>query len=722
MEGQNIRETESSSVVAAAMKETGAEITRRKEDEILESFEPTEREIIKKKLALLSAVPKFIGKDFEMHVALNERGGGWYHNPSLGEIRVDPEDLLNKPFEYCRFVIAHEGGHRRITRWIDVIPEEELLEPGFQFLLNSIEDPRDNNFITEVYPILRPDMKVAYAIDDEFEAKMSKKGQDELGQPPRFWKAGMEYINQWLREVRGLPFDLSDDLPNDVRQVLEQTLSSAQDSWLRYPTRQEADFGGVINGKKVDGEAMTIEYARAVYHINREEIWPYFKSLIEEDIKDQVDQQSLRDENGKLSIPPDLRDKLTSDEIEELEKAINKNDCEKTDGDDKNNADSGTKLDSDFEGDDKSEDINEESSDQSKPLDLSQLSQGLRDKVRKYSQDLSKDIQDKLRKVAEEILKNFIEELNKEFENKNEVSEAAISEIVQDKEFEESGQIRRSVVPSGIENELKDVMPKDVNEYEKTRTELIPLIDQLEQELRSIFVSRRSRGWQSGHKIGRRIDIKKRIQEKAKGVLAVESKAWQKRELPKEKDYAISLLNDLSGSMRGEKIEEDFKAKVVLAEVLNRLSIKTEILGFNDRILEYQSFSDPMSTEVREKIGAMPLEVVSQNALWNDDGWALLEAAKRLNSRTEAQKFLVVISDGIPEPSPKHSGNEYDLSRVVKDIMTDTNIKLIGLGLGNNTSHVNKYYPNSVANIKVNEMATKLAELIKEVIENYDTF
>ena len=54
--------------------------------------------------------------------------------------------------------------------------------------------------------------------------------------------------------------------------------------------------------------------------------------------------------------------------------------------------------------------------------------------------------------------------------------------------------------------------------------------------------------------------------------------------------------------------------------------------------------------------------------------------------------------------------------------MEETDQKLIGLGIGPGTDHVERYYPNSVANIGVREMSEKLADIIREVIANYDTF
>ena len=254
------------------------------------------------------------------------------------------------------------------------------------------------------------------------------------------------------------------------------------------------------------------------------------------------------------------------------------------------------------------------------------------------------------------------------------------------------------------------------------RREVLPQIDELEADLREIFVQRRTQKWLSGYKTGKRIDIKKRMQEKALGISSVESKAWQKRELPSEKDYAISLLVDLSGSMQGEKIQETFKAAIVLAEALNRLSISTEILGFNDRLYEYQPFGQAMNQGVREHMGDMLQEVSGGGASYNDDGWAVQQASERLSRQKADEKFLFVLSDGLPEESDNHPRSKYELEKIVAEIMEKTDQRLVGLGIGPGTNHVERYYPNSVANIGVREMPDKLADVIREAIANYNTF
>lgn len=607
--------------------------------------------------------------------------------------------------DYLRFVISHEGGHRRVSRTED-IPTETWRQPGFSFMMNAIEDPRTNNFVAEAYPRFRDQMDIAYQENLDFEGKTKEKAHDQLGYTPRFMQAGFEYIRQWYRETQGEELGtLSEDLPDEVKTVVELTLESARDSWLRYPSKQEAD----------DSEELIRRYANVSYEINRDEVWPEFQKLVKQDMQDQKMQEFMKDMQGdgegesQQGLPQELADSLSEEQQRELEEAIE-------------NAQKGNQS-------------GQEGNSQPRAIDLDSLSDSLKQKIKDYIDTLPEEVKRELAKKAQQALQDFEQEVNEEFEGKlsdnpeklaqrGETTEGQKKEQKQNSEDE--GETENRAEQTADQKRFKDLIEKallgDENTYEEYRRDVLPLIDTLESDLREIFVARRSQKWQTGFKSGKRIDIKRRMQEKALGISAVESRAWQKREIPQEKDYAISLLVDLSGSMQGQKIRETFKAAVVLAEVLNRLSINTEILGFNDRLYEYQPFGHDMGREVREHMGGMLQEVSSEAARYNDDGWAVQQASERLARQKATEKFIFVLSDGLPQESSVHSGSQYELGRTVSQIMESTDQKLIGLGIGPGTDHVERYYPNSVANIGVREMSDKLADIIREVVANYDTF
>jgi cobalamin biosynthesis protein CobT len=670
--------------------------------EIFSHFTTQEQTTIHQRQQVLSSLAYFIGKDFQIPVELNDPGAGWHWDFKENKIRVDPKDLLEKPMDYLRFVISHEGGHRRISR-TDDIPVDVWRQPGFSFMMNAIEDPRTNNFVAEAYPRFAKQMDMAYQSDLDFEGKAKEKAQEKLGYTPRFIQAGFEYIKQWHKETQGnTSATLSEDLPQDIKSVVQATLNSARDSWLRYPSRQEADRG----------ESLIRKYANVSYEINRDEIWPEFKKLVDSDMEDQKMQEFMQDMQGDgkegngQGLPQDLKDKLTEKEQQELAEAMQNSQSNSKEGDQSNG--------------------------NARPIDLDSLSDDLKQKIKDYIDSLPEDVKRKLAEEAKKALEDFEKKIDEEFEGKlsdnpNKKSERqGQTRDSEPKKSQETTEHRNLPEDTEEQRKFRDLLEKvlmsDENVYESMRREVLPQIDELEADLREIFVKRSAQKWLGGFKSGKKIDIKRRMQEKALGISSVESKAWQKRELPSEKDYAISLLVDLSGSMEGEKIQETFKATIVLAEVLNRLSINTEILGFNDKLYVYQSFGQNMSQEVRKDMGNMLGEVHSSGARYNDDGWAVNEVSERLAKQKAAEKFLLVLSDGSPEESDRHPRSLYELEKVVTGIMEKTDQKLIGLGIGSGTNHVERYYPNSVANIGVREMPDELAGVIREVIANYNTF
>jgi len=239
--------------------------------DILSAFTLEQQTEIRQKQQILSSLAYFIGKDFRIPVELNEPGAGWHWDFKANKIRIDPKTLLERPMDELRYLICHEGGHRRVSR-TEFIPLEEWRQPGFSAMMNFIEDPRNDNFVAESYPKYRDNIDAAWgSFFEEEKKKLEEMAMDRLGTKPRFMQAGYEYIRHWFQEVQGKKAEISKDLPEDVKAVVGATVEAARDSWLRYPTRKDADTS----------EELILQYARVSYEINREEIWPEFKKLIE---------------------------------------------------------------------------------------------------------------------------------------------------------------------------------------------------------------------------------------------------------------------------------------------------------------------------------------------------------------------------------------------------------------------------------------------------------
>ena len=571
-------------------------------------------------------------------------------------------------------------------------------------------------------------MELAYEQQLDFEAKTEDAASKKLGEMPRFVQAGFELIKQWHKESQGQPFDISTDLPEDVRNVVEKTLKSAQDSWWRYPSREEAD-----DAKK--GEKNIIAYAKLSYEINRDEIWPEFKKLVDEDMKDQETQESMkemqREKQAGGQIPQDLQDKLTPEEQKELDKALS-DAIKEALKESEEQAEQGQP-----QQDQESQDSEQQKPGQ-KPIDISKLSEGLKQKISEYVDSLPEEEREDLEEKAKAALKEFEKSVNEDLQGKlckNPEEETGKSEELTESKIEASKDEESwSKSEKASKREIEQLRRKiesvfeagEKSPYQEALIETSELIDALTADLRDVFAKRKIEKYETGYRSGRRWNIRQRIREKVAGIPLFKTEAReQKTSESEEMDYAITLLVDLSGSMGdNNKIQETFRSTVVLAETLNNLGINFEIVGFQDVLLEFKSFQERLDEPMQNKLNGMILEVYGSNPDGhnnprdNDDGVALLEASKLLAEQTAKNKFLVVLSDGLPETNYKSSAQlSRELKEAVTEVTGNTNQKLIGIGLMSNA--VKKYYENNIAGVSTKEMAETFGGLLREIIEKY---
>ncbi|WP_159996094.1 cobaltochelatase subunit CobT [Roseomonas sp. 18066] len=209
------------------------------------------------------------------------------------------------------------------------------------------------------------------------------------------------------------------------------------------------------------------------------------------------------------------------------------------------------------------------------------------------------------------------------------------------------------------------------------------------------------------------------------------------------RDTVVSLLIDNSGSMRGRPISVAAMCCDILARTLERCSVKVEILGFTTRAWKggqsrerwvqegkprnpgrlndlrhvvYKSADAPWR-RARKNLGLMLREGLLKE---NIDGEALEWAYKRLLTRPEKRRILMVISDGAPVDDSTLSVNpgnylERHLRKVIGEIEGRPFAELIAIGIGHD---VTRYYRRAVTIVDAEElggtMMKKLAELFDE--------
>ena len=736
----------------------------------------------------LKIIARRVGGDFSMEVRLGEPGGGSFFDPEDGSITFDPLHIKENP-DVAKFVAGHEGAHRAISphpEKLGLSPEkirELYSQIGFPYLLNIIEDPAVNDWMTERFPGLKEYTRKFY--DEEFQEEKAVLSTPEvrriaaqLGYWPKFAQYGSEVIRDWHQGR------FSRELDPAVARALGRTIEYARKSRSTIPNPERSDREEIIRT------------ARERFKINTEYIWPEVSKLVEMDLRteekrqvvkyfrqkqkelegkrkemeqaqregNKQKQEELQKEIERLGkeldplngLPEDVKreiqeqiDKAVRETVERLNKEIEEKQrqikearkrqeelereiqeleekAKSAQGKEKEELErqiqevKAERLEQEIkqkqaekEWREIQEALDNIQSGEGMPYPEDRLSEKTKQELGKLFDALPRQKREELRDKARRQLEDFEDTINKELEGKlNEDKpeshrerrerEAREREVEKEREKVERKRKEMERERKELEKKLEELRREKMTEYDKAYEEVADIINSLYVRLKRFFLPERHPKWKKGYPTGSRLDLAMAMQAEADPRYL--ERIWERKTVPHKFDYRFSILVDLSGSMRGEKIEETFKGLVVLAEVLERLGIQYEILGFQDEIIPYKDFKERLTKEVRERLSIAKREPynngVHNQAIWNSDGYCLKEAYKRLLQNLGKNNFLIVLSDGIPEPDDEHSGPEYDLDKIVEEIVQEKRIKLIGIGLGPGTEHVEEYYPHGFLILK----------------------
>lgn len=294
---------------------------------------------------------------------------------------------------------------------------------------------------------------------------------------------------------------------------------------------------------------------------------------------------------------------------------------------------------------------------------------------------------------------------------------------------------------------------EDKSYYEREYAAIRHLEEELYGHLHEILYPNKA-SQTTFHSTGTNINLQKLFLwkgQKAGGAKEVSIKPFEQVRHPEAKDYAITIVVDLSASMQGDVylnaeqrtcaeieknadgsiIKEALRAAIILTEVLNRLGIRFSLVGMQNKAIVFKSPDEEVTNEVRERITGMLYEVWGVNPGGNNkggdgnaDGECIAEVSEMLEHEHASEKIIIVVSDGIPTTVGERGTklgikNASDhLMHEIKRIITQTDQKLIGLGVGKGTEHVEKFYPLSKGNVDIHQLAQTLAEILMMVISS----
>jgi cobaltochelatase CobT len=206
-------------------------------------------------------------------------------------------------------------------------------------------------------------------------------------------------------------------------------------------------------------------------------------------------------------------------------------------------------------------------------------------------------------------------------------------------------------------------------------------------------------------------------------------------------DLVIALLIDQSGSMKGSPIAFAGVAATLLADLVDRLGARTEILGFSTagwrggnaraRWLENGRPARPgrlcalmhviYKSADESTLGAEARRVMVHPDLLreNVDGEALLWARDRLIARPERHKLLIVVSDGAPvDDSTLQANGPSILHRHIMKVVHDVEAEgLIVGGVGIN-HRVEAYYFRSVAVTELGQLPDAMVRVLEQMLRD----
>ena len=577
----------------------------------------------------------------------------WAYSPSEHTILVSQKDLNTHGVEYCAGIIYHEVSHERITRYLMMMQNIDFpTREGLANMLNAIEDTRIEHWSMRRFPGSKQMIEKSWEIHDINLSKFSRFEQYMLA-------SVLEWQNGWN--------DLEQEIHADVKNALSQTKDARIAFHKLIPN---ADLEYLEPTKLGEIREYYLKNVVGVLDSNAQRS----PKLREINIRN-IQHQCL--DIAKEKILPVAKNLLESDMISLA--------CQLRE--------------------------NQQLKDEIKQKDppLRDLADRIREAMLKQPQR-SIDLTDDMVKRALEVL------LNNPPPNPSGIKSPLIREGVG---IERKPTSENSSTNASLEM-LEDLLEqKEATNFEseltyyKVKEAIDSQINQLISILELHLSPRRKNRVTDGHKSGHKINLNRAMMFDSDPRLY--DTIWQRRrKVVTKRSVCFSILLDLSGSMtEDEKISNALKALVLISESLSQLDIPFTINGFNIERKEIKNFHETIHQRMINAIGE--LEEITEENFANYDGKFLRIVVDEILHRPEYDKFIIVISDG--EPVGEYGDGGEELQEAIEYVQSLHNAPLlIGLGIGEGTDHVSKYYSNSHANIPVDEITSKISQIIQNLI------
>lgn len=257
------------------------------------------------------------------------------------------------------------------------------------------------------------------------------------------------------------------------------------------------------------------------------------------------------------------------------------------------------------------------------------------------------------------------------------------------------------------------ITKKQEEQYRKYQEQLKNVQRQLRSAILPILQEQRARTERHLF-MGRRIDMR--------SIADPQGAIYRKQNPGKKVDMAAFILVDMSESMKGERMEQAKLAASCLYGFCRRAGIAVAVYGHHTDGLRHSRLEDETvylhccAEFEPDKNDGFRIAAL-QPAGANRDGVALKFAGKKLLERREAQKLLVLVSDGFPN-SNQYRGEpaKKDLVAIRKELMGG-GIAFMAAAIGADKEKIREIYGSSFLDISKLEMlpVTLTKQFIRQI-------
>jgi len=262
-------------------------------------------------------------------------------------------------------------------------------------------------------------------------------------------------------------------------------------------------------------------------------------------------------------------------------------------------------------------------------------------------------------------------------------------------------------------NRMQEVPESYIDSYQAVHSEIAKLSDRFAKKMKEVLQEKDSK--EKGLLIGNRLD--------QGNLFALDGRFFTNKNNPGDRFHmAVSILQDESGSMEGDRITYGKIACLMVYEVCRELGIPIAVyghstsyhgFGWEDETVEIYSYAEFDSVDRLDQYRLMDMSDRGANR----DGAAIRFVAERLLRRQEENKLLIIISDGKPN-AKDYEGEEamMDLYAIKKEY-TRKGITIFTAAIGDDREIIKLIYGDSFLNIsELKKLPLTMVRLIEKNI------